>query len=131
MSGLKLTIATIATLGFAASACAQDATYETKTETLDTTTVDVFTASDMNADGALDRAEYKVFVETKAQGGDDAAVALAETGDYDLDFMTKDVNADGLVDASEAASIVTDVVEEPMTVEDGMLIDESLEPIQE
>ena len=120
MSGLKLTLATIATLGFAASACAQDASYDTRTETLDTTAVDVFTASDANADGALDRAEYKVFVETKAQGGDDASVALAESGDYDLDFMTKDINADGLVDASEAASTVTEVIEEPMTVEDDM-----------
>ena len=121
MSKLKLALAAIATLGFTTSALAQDATYDTRTETLDATTVDVFTASDANADGALDRAEYKVFVETKAQGGDETSMALAESGDYDLDFMTKDINADGLVDASEAASTVTDMTEKPMTVEEGMI----------
>lgn len=125
MTNFKLLAAAIAVGGFATAACAQDATYETKTETLDATVTDSFSASDANADGALDREEFRVFVDTKAAAGHSGAYALAESGDYDGSFLLYDVNADGMLDAgeladmSEAATIDETPVEEMVEPEEG------------
>ena len=133
MSMSKAFFVSAATLGLATTACAQDAemdtTYDTKTEVLDTVTVDHFVTSDINADGALDRAEYEAFVAAKSEAGDADAAELAEAGDYDVEFMTKDVNADGLLTEDELFVEVEDTpaMEEAPVIEDtdDMEIDES------
>lgn len=64
---------------------------------------DAFKLADANADTVLDRAEFEVFVNAKADAGESVAITVRDNGDYDLYFTQKDVNADGLVDAVEAS----------------------------
>jgi len=120
MSISKTLFTAAGTLALATAACAQDVTYDEKTEVLDSTAIDGFTLADANADGGLDRAEYQTYVETLAGTGDEDAAAMAETGDYDVQFMTKDANADGLVDISELAPVAEPAIEEPMIEDSGV-----------
>ena len=113
MSISKTLFAAAGTLAIATAACAQDVTYDEKTEVLDATAMDSFTLSDANADGGLDRAEFQTYVETLAGAGDQDAAAMAEAGDFDVQFMTKDTNADGLVDSSELTPVAEPALDEP------------------
>ena len=98
-------IGATATLAIATAACAQDSTYTTpNTETLDTVAVDHFASSDIDASGSLDRDEFAAFVARHAEDGDDVYIQLTETGDYDIAFMTRDTNADGVLDTDELAT---------------------------
>ena len=115
-------ILSAAALAFAGSAVAQDVTYEDNTEVLDTTTVDTFYGQDLNADGALDRAEFKAYIETKANAGDSDAFSIAESGDFDTPFMVADTNADGLVSEDEMASAAAEEAVEEMADD---MVDES------
>ena len=117
-------ILSAAALAFTGSAAAQDTTYDTNTQVLETTTVDTFHGQDLNADGALDRAEFKAYIETKATAGDTEAFSIAESGDFDTPFMIADANADGLVSEDEMKSaaaeeaveeIADDMVDEAAT----------------
>ena len=118
MSITKTIFSVTAIAAFATAACAQDATYTDRTEVLDAQALDSFTLSDANADGGLDRAEFQAYLETQAGAGDADATAMVESGDYDVQFMTKDVNADGLVDASELAPAAEEPVIEESYDED-------------
>lgn len=121
MTNIKLILAAATTLGLATTAGAQvadqDATYDA-----DTVAVDHFATSDLNADGGLDRAEFASFAALKAEEGDAAYVQLTETGEYDVEFMTRDRNADGLLDSDEIVVVTgTDVMDaEPVTEGEGM-----------
>ena len=119
----KALIAATAAFGYAASACAQDSmsqdvmtqdagvsggtSYESPPETIDSSTVDIFEAADANADAALDREEFRVFVDTHASAGHEGAAAMAGSGDYDSGFTLLDTNADGRLDATELAALNT------------------------
>ena len=93
-----------ATLAIATAACAQDSTYTPNTETLDTVAVDHFASSDIDASGNLDRDEFAAFAARHAEDGDAVYAQLMETGDYDIAFMTRDTNADGVLDTDELAT---------------------------
>jgi len=64
-------------------------------------TVDVFTAADVDADGALDRDEFVSYVVMQSDAGDVDYTGLKLSGEYDNAFNTKDYNADGLLSAEE------------------------------
>ena len=91
-----------ATLAIATAACAQDSTYDTYSP--DTVAVDHFASSDLDASGGLDRDEFAAFAARHAEDGDAVYAQLTETGDYDVAFMTRDTNADGVLDADELAT---------------------------
>ena len=117
-------ILSAAALAFAGAASAQDVTYDEKTEVLETTTVDAFHGQDVNADGGLDRDEFKAFIETKAAAGDSEAYGIAEAGDYDTPFMVADVNADGLVTADEMTEAAAEETVEEIADE---MVDDAVE----
>ena len=85
--------------------------------------VDLFRGADGNADGALDRVEYRLYLDALAAEGDADALGATSAGEYDTAFTLRDTNADGRVDADELIlSGDADVVGEPMedSMEDSM-----------
>ena len=75
--------------------------------------VDIFTAADVDADGALDRDEFISFVVMKSDAGDADYSAVKISGEYDNHFNTKDYNADGLLTAEEVKAPVEKPAETP------------------
>lgn len=100
----KLTIASAALIMAVPSAVfAQDTMPETVPAA---EVVDIFTAADVDADGALDRDEFISFVMMKSDAGDIDYKSIKISGDYDNHFNTKDYNADGLLTEEELKSSV-------------------------
>ena len=101
--------------GLATVACAQDSgqspdlgdamVEEGTVYGTDTTTVDVFAGTDANADSALDRDEFRMFVDTHSMAGHSGATAIKDAGDYDTRFILLDTDADGSLSADELAAM--------------------------
>lgn len=89
MTIVKSITTLILTAGFAlaGTAFAQDST---------------FIAADANTDNVLDRDEFVTFVGLKAEAGDEAHIAIRDSGDYETPFKKMDKNEDGVLDAAEA-----------------------------
>jgi len=86
------------------------------------TLADYFNGADSSGDAALDSAEFRVFVDTLADGGHAEAIGVRESGDYDAAFVKVDADADGIVTYLEASAhkeaaapeVETDIIlEEP------------------
>ena len=60
-----------------------------------------FESADVDQNGILNRGEFVAYVAAKASEGDDVYAALVATGDYDLAFAERDLNADGALDKGE------------------------------
>jgi len=65
--------------------------------------LDPFTTADIDADNALDRTEYETYVSLRAKAGEAYYIKLRDTGDYDLSFAERDLNADALLTADEVS----------------------------
>jgi len=101
----KLSIATTALILAAAPAVfAQDAEPIMEAPKV----VDLFTAADVDADGALDRDEFTSYVIMRSDSGDADYSAVKISGDYDNHFNMKDYNADGLLTADELKALVAE-----------------------
>ena len=60
-----------------------------------------FRASDANGDGALDKAEFKAFIDRRADAGGSRAGMVRTHGLYDRAFARVDKNGDGIVSKEE------------------------------
>lgn len=60
-----------------------------------------FALADLSADGVLDMDEYKAFISSKADAGDDDAALVRDSGDYAATFAAHDADADGTLSADE------------------------------
>jgi hypothetical protein len=88
-------------LGITASACAQEDTYSAQEEGTGPTIADYFTAADADGDSALNRDEYRVFIDGLAGAGDEAATAIRDGDQYDDSFSSADSDSDGLLTIEE------------------------------
>jgi len=61
----------------------------------------IFTESDLNKDGGLDREEFVDYAIAQAKTGDGDFRALILSGDYDNKFNRYDYNADGILTVQE------------------------------
>lgn len=60
-------------------------------------TADYFTAADVDGDAALNSDEFRVFVDTLADSGNEAYIVVRDGVTYDEAFAAADADADGLV----------------------------------
>lgn len=68
------------------------------------TMADYFNAADSSGDAALDSGEFRIFVDTLADGAHADAIAVRESGEYDAAFIKADTDADGMVTYLEVSS---------------------------
>ena len=61
------------------------------------TMADYFNGADSSGDAALDGAEFRVFIDTLADGGHADAIAVRASGEYESAFVKADSDADGIV----------------------------------
>lgn len=66
-----------------------------------------FASADIDENGTLSAPEFITFAELLAGQGDADYTALTESGDYDLAFAERDINADGALDKGELGLLVT------------------------
>ena len=88
-------------LGTMASACAQEESDSITQEMESPSIAEYFTAADADGDGALNRDEYRIFVDALASTGDEAATAIRDGENYDESFASTDVDRDGLISVTE------------------------------
>lgn len=111
---LKLTKLTLAASIFAVATTSAAFAQDTAEPMSDAPkAVDIFTAADVDADGALDRDEFISFVVMKSDAGDADYSAVKISGEYDNHFNTKDYNADGLLTVEEVKSPMDKPAETP------------------
>jgi len=111
-----------ATFVLSGTALAQDTDWPVSPEA--EVTYDHFTLADANADGALDRAEFEIYVGARADSGDEDYAYIRDAMDYDNQFTAKDVNADGLITQDEVPTASEPAMEEstdPMETEEDPL----------
>jgi len=96
----KLLLATFSALTVSTAALAQDQALALKPVS-DVAASDIFTASDIDKDGALDRDEFVAYASAQSQAGDELYGSLILSGDFDNLFNTYDYNADGMLTPEE------------------------------
>lgn len=89
-AALAPTLALGASLSFAVPAIAQQAEFK---------------AADQNGDGALDKTEFKTFIDQLAVEGKPNAVKIKSSGRYDMAFGRLDKNGDGRITPDELSSM--------------------------
>ncbi|WP_371396042.1 hypothetical protein [Fretibacter rubidus] len=87
--------------GSATVACAANPDMAASDEPVKT----AFESADVDQNGMLNRGEFIAYVEAKAAEGDEAHAALVATGDYDLAFAERDLNADGALNKGELGEV--------------------------
>ncbi|MGI6244510.1 MAG: hypothetical protein ACOYJQ_01905 [Pseudochelatococcus sp.] len=65
---------------------------------------EAFAAADKNADGALDQAEFRAFIDQQAADGKPNAVKIKSSGRYGTAFGRIDKNGDGRITPDELSS---------------------------
>lgn len=98
------TMALLGTTMAHAQDMAQDATQDGVT-----TQSSPFVSADNDLNGELSFGEFTAYVEQKARGGDATYAEILASGDYDLAFAERDLDADGTLDLGELGEVKTDM----------------------
>ena len=111
-STFKTLLTLTSALAITGIACAQDKIPESNTELKSygsaaetsvrgTAASDMFSESDIDKDGLLDRDEFVAYAAAQSQAGDKLFGGLLLSGDFDNQFNAYDYNADGFLTAEE------------------------------
>ena len=114
-STFKTLLILTSALAITGIACAQDKIPESAQETTElksygsasetsvrgTSASDMFSESDIDKDGLLDRDEFVAYAAAQSQAGDKLFGGLLLSGDFDNQFNAYDYNADGFLTAEE------------------------------
>ena len=111
-STFKTLLTLTSALAITGIACAQDKIPESNTELKSygsasetsvrgTSASDMFSESDIDKDGLLDRDEFVAYAAAQSQAGDKLFGGLLLSGDFDNQFNAYDYNADGFLTAEE------------------------------
>jgi len=110
-STFKTILTLTSALAIAGHVYAQDSAQETtelksygsasETSVRGTSASDMFSESDIDKDGLLDRDEFVAYAATQSQAGDKLFGGLLLSGDFDNQFNAYDYNADGFLTAEE------------------------------
>ena len=110
-STFKTILTLTSALAITGIACAQDSAQEStelksygsasETSVRGTSASDMFSESDIDKDGLLDRDEFVAYAAAQSQAGDKLFGGLLLSGDFDNQFNAYDYNADGFLTAEE------------------------------
>ena len=110
-STFKTILTLTSALAIAGHVYAQDSAQETtelksygsasETSVRGTAASDMFSESDIDKDGLLDRDEFVAYAAAQSQAGDKLFGGLLLSGDFDNQFNAYDYNADGFLTAEE------------------------------
>lgn len=103
-----LIILSTVTLLSAGVASAQDAPQDTRQDILAAESTP-FISADADMNGALGFGEFTAYVEAKARAGDETYAETLSSGDYDLAFAERDLDANGVLDARELGEVQSDM----------------------
>jgi len=87
----------------AANASADPITSEVVKSDTDISALGSFALVDGNNDNLLSFSEYKTFADLRAEASDVGYGIIVTNNDYDLAFVTRDANADGMLSKDELA----------------------------